>query len=177
MGSMEWTGARYADSPTVTASTRVDAAPPRVWRWVTDITVMPELSAELQSVQWTGESRGPALGATFVGTNYNPAIGQWQAPAKIITCEENTEFAWAVGDPDNPAAVWRFRLDADGTDPAVTTLSYTAQLGPGPSGLSAAIEAMPEKEQKIVFVRLREFESAITATVAAIKDLAEGDGR
>ncbi len=174
---MEWTGARYADSPTVTVSTRIAAAPPRVWRWVTDITVMPELSSELQTVQWTGESRGPALGATFVGHNYNPAIGRWQAPAQIIACEENTEFAWAVGDPNNPAAIWRFRLAADDADPDTTALSYTAQLGPGPSGLSAAIEAMPEKEQKIVFVRLREFESAMTATVAGIKDLAESDRR
>lgn len=48
------------------------------------------------------------------------------------------------------------------------------QLGPGRSGLSYAIDAMPEKEQKIVFVRLREFERNITATLDAIKDLAEG---
>ncbi|HLR99063.1 SRPBCC family protein [Mycolicibacillus parakoreensis] len=174
---MEWTGARYADSPSVTASTRIAAAPTRVWRWVCDITVMPELSTELQSVEWTGPERRPVLGATFVGHNHNPAIGSWQAPAQIIACDENTEFAWAVGDRDNPAAIWRFRLAADDADPPTTTLSYTAQLGPGPSGLSAAIEAMPEKEQKIVFVRLREFHSAITATVAAIKDLAEGDRR
>ncbi|WP_372346530.1 hypothetical protein [Streptomyces sp. KL116D] len=32
------------------------------------------------------------------------------------------------------------------------------QLGPGRSGLSFAIDRMPEKEQKIVFVRMREFE-------------------
>ena len=29
-------------------------------------------------------------------------------------------------------------------------------MGPARSGLSIAIDAMPEKEQKIVFVRLRE---------------------
>ena len=28
------------------------------------------------------------------------------------------------------------------------------QMGPAPSGLSVAIESMPDKEQKIVFVRL-----------------------
>src|SRR5699024_3118418 len=112
-GPMEWTGARYADSPSVTASTRIAAAPTRVWRWVCDITVMPELSTELQSVEWTGPERRPVLGATFVGHNHNPAIGSWQAPAQIIACDENTEFAWAVGDRDNPAAIWRFRLAAD----------------------------------------------------------------
>ena len=45
--------------------------------------------------------------------------------------------------------------------------------GPGPSGLTRAIERMPDKEQKIVFVRMREFERNVTATLAAIKQLAE----
>jgi hypothetical protein len=40
-----------------------------------------------------------------------------------------------------------------------------------------AIDAMPDEEQKIVFVRLREFENAMTATLAAIKRLAEDGGR
>ncbi|MGA6161029.1 hypothetical protein [Amycolatopsis magusensis] len=48
------------------------------------------------------------------------------------------------------------------------------QMGPGPSGLSFAIESMPDKEQKIVFVRLRELEKAILANLDAIKKLAEG---
>ena len=32
---------------------------------------------------------------------------------------------------------------------------------------------MPDKEQKIVFVRLREFEAAMTATLAAIRAAVE----
>jgi hypothetical protein len=36
-----------------------------------------------------------------------------------------------------------------------------------------AIDSMPDKEQKIVFVRMREFEAAIGKTLAAIKRLAE----
>jgi hypothetical protein len=47
------------------------------------------------------------------------------------------------------------------------------QLGPGRSGLSLAIDQMPDKEQKIVFVRLREFERNMTATLEHIKTLAE----
>jgi hypothetical protein len=46
-------------------------------------------------------------------------------------------------------------------------------LGPGRSGLNLAIDAMPDKEQKIVFVRLREFETGFKHNLAAIKDLAE----
>jgi hypothetical protein len=47
------------------------------------------------------------------------------------------------------------------------------QMGPGRSGLSYAIDRMPDKEQKIVFVRLRELEGSMGATLAEIKRLAE----
>ena len=48
------------------------------------------------------------------------------------------------------------------------------QLGPGRSGLSVAIDRVPDKEQKIVFVRMREVERNITVTLAHIKKMAEG---
>lgn len=47
------------------------------------------------------------------------------------------------------------------------------QMGPARSGLSLAIDRMPDKEQKIVFVRMREFEQNITTTLQHIKMLAE----
>jgi transcriptional regulatory protein LevR len=46
-------------------------------------------------------------------------------------------------------------------------------MGPGPSGLSSAIERMPEKEQKIVYVRLKEFEQGMTRNLEAIKQRME----
>jgi uncharacterized membrane protein len=49
---MEWTGARYADTPTVQVQTWIDAPPDRVWAVVSDIAVMPTMSQELQSVEW-----------------------------------------------------------------------------------------------------------------------------
>jgi hypothetical protein len=47
------------------------------------------------------------------------------------------------------------------------------QMGPARSGLSFAIDRMPDKEQKIVFVRMRELERNITVTLEQIKALAE----
>ena len=76
-----------------------------------------------------------------------------------------------VGDPGEPAASWRFTLRAEGPG---TVLEQWARLGPGRSGLNLAIDARPESEQKIVFVRLREWEAGFTANLAAIKELAEG---
>lgn len=169
---MEWTGARYADSPIVTVSTRIAAPAARVWQLVSDITLMPQFSAELEAVEWTDGADRPALGAAFLGHNRHDAIGTWTTRSQIIACDTERELAWAVGKPENPAATWRFRLTPDD---AGTELTYTAQLGPARSGLSLAIEAMPEKEQEIVFGRLREFEAGMTATLAGIRQLAESE--
>lgn len=170
MGCVEWTGARYADKPTVEASTWIDADPARVWSLVSDIKLMPTLSNELRAVEWAEGDDGPRVGARFVGHNEHDAFGQWSTTSQIVACDRPREFAWAVGEPNNPSATWRFRLTPrDGG----TTLSYWMQMGPGRSGLSVAIDSMPDKEQKIVFVRMREFEAAIGKTIAAIKRLAE----
>ena len=122
--------------------------------------------------RWSGptDADGPRVGARFIGHNEHQAFGQWSTTSQIVACDQSREFAWAVGEPENPAATWRFRLTPrDGG----TALNYWMQMGPGRSGLSVAIESMPDKEQKIVFVRLREFEAAIGKTLAAIKRLAE----
>jgi hypothetical protein len=67
-------------------------------------------------------------------------------------------------------ATWRFTLRPDG---AGTVLEQWARMGPARSGLSLAIDAMPDKEAKIVFVRLREWEAGLKHNLAAIKKLAE----
>jgi hypothetical protein len=47
------------------------------------------------------------------------------------------------------------------------------QMGPAPSGISMAIEAMPDKESRILRRRLAEHHANMTATLAGIKELAE----
>ncbi|MER5757578.1 SRPBCC family protein [Streptomyces sp. NPDC002088] len=167
---MEWTGQVYADIPTVSARAYIDAPPERLWRYVSDILLMPELSAELQHVEWLDGATGPRTGNRFRGRSAHHALGNWETVSTIVDCEEPHRFAWAVGDPAHPMSVWRFTLHPQD---AGTVLEQWAQLGPAPSGLSVAIEAMPEKEQKIVFVRLREFETGIKSNLATLKNLAE----
>lgn len=167
---MEWTGARYADKPTVEVTTWIDAPPARVWAIVSDIGRMPGMSDELQSVEWLGDGTEPAVGRRFVGHSRHESFGEWSTTSQVVECEPQQVFAWAVGDPARPAAIWRFRLrPKDGG----TELAEWMQMGPGRSGLSVAIDGMPDKEQKIVFVRMREFERNITATLTRIKELAE----
>ncbi len=167
---MEWTGARYADMPTVEVSTWIKAPPEAVWRLVSDIGLMPGLSRELQSVEWLDGVSQPAVGARFLGRSEHDALGKWSTTSHIVEHDPCRVFAWAVEDPEQPSATWRFTLRPEREG---TVLTQWVQLGPGRSGLSMAIDQMPDKEQKIVFVRLREFEESMTRTLAAIKSLAE----
>lgn len=170
---MEWTGQVYADAPTVAVNAYIEAPPERVWALVSDIYLMPRLSAELREVEWLAGVNGPAVGHRFLGRNANQALGAWETVSTIVECDEPRRFAWAVGDLDHPSATWRFTLRPDGGG---TVLEQWAQMGPARSGLNLAIDAMPDKEQKIVFVRLREFESGLEKNLAAIKELAERPG-
>ncbi|MCI3279329.1 SRPBCC family protein [Streptomyces cylindrosporus] len=167
---MKWTGARYTDKPTVEVRTWIDAPPERVWALVADIGLMPSMSRELQSVEWLDGATGPVVGARFLGRSKHEAFGEWATTSHVIECEPGRVLAWAVEDPADPTAIWRFRVHAgDGG----TELSEWMQMGPGRSGLSPAIDRMPEKEQQIVFVRMREIEQNITLTLDRIKQLAE----
>jgi uncharacterized protein YndB with AHSA1/START domain len=170
---MEWTGQVYADAPTVAVETYIEAPPERVWALVSDIYLMPGLSAELREVEWLDGATGPAVGHRFLGRNANQHLGRWETISTIVECDQPRRFAWAVGDPRDPSSTWRFTLRPDGTG---TVLEQWTQMGPARSGLNLAIDAMPDKEQKIVFVRLREFESGFTRNLAAIKELAERAG-
>ena len=167
---MEWTGARYADKPTVEVPIEIDAPPERVWAIVSDIAVMPGASPELQAVEWLDGRNGPELGARFTGYNRHETRGEWSTVSMIVEYDPPRVFAWAVGDPGEPAAIWRFSLEPR---EGGTLLRHWVQMGPGRSGLSYAIDRMPDKEQKIVFVRMREFERNITVTLQQIKALAE----
>jgi uncharacterized protein YndB with AHSA1/START domain len=169
-GAMEWTGARYADKPTVEVPIEIDAPPERVWAVVSDIAVMPGASPELQAVEWLDGRSGPGLGARFAGHNRHEAFGEWSTVSVIVEYDPPRVFAWAVGDLDEPSAIWRFSLEAQAGG---TLVRHWVQVGPGRSGLSFAIDQMPDKEQKIVFVRLRELEANMGATLAEIKRLAE----
>jgi hypothetical protein len=75
-----------------------------------------------------------------------------------------TVFEWTVEEPD-PLSRWRFEIvdNGDGT----CTLTQSVTLYDRPSGLTAAIDADPERESEIVSYRLRVFEESMTRTLEA----------
>lgn len=161
---------RYADGPVAEGAVRVAASPERLWPLVSDIHLIARISRELQEVAWLGGADGPAVGAAFSGRNRHPEVGEWTTTSRVIACDPPREFAWAVGDPENPAAVWRFELHPDGDR---TVLRQWARMGPGPSKLTPMIARMPDQEERMVARRLATWQAGIDANLAAIRELAE----
>jgi len=154
---------RYADGPTVEVSIVVDATPEQVWELVSDITLPARFSSELQAAEWIDDT-------TFRGHNVHEAAGEWETVCTVTERDSPRVFAYAVGDPANPSASWRFTVAPEGEG---SRLTQWMRMGPAPSGLSPAIEAMPDKEERIVARRLDEHRFNMLATLNGIKDLAE----
>ncbi|MCP9270904.1 SRPBCC family protein [Mycolicibacterium arenosum] len=159
--------------PSVSVSARIAAPAVQLWELVSNIELLPRFSDELQSVQWI-DGDSVRVGARFAGTNTHPLMGTWTTQSHIVECEPPRVLAWAVGNPEEPAATWRFELVADGAE---TDVRYTACIGPGRSGVSMLVAREPHRRDDIVANRLSQFERGMTATLAGIKELAEAGGR
>ncbi len=159
---------RYADMPTAEVEVLVHAPVERIWSLVTDVDLPARFSNEFQGAQWL--DAGPGVGARFQGRNRHAAIGTWETTCVVTQCEVDRVFEWAVGDADNSAARWRFELESSGDG---VLLRQWCQIGPGPSGLTPAILAMPDKEERIITRRLAEHRANMQVTVEGIKLIAE----
>jgi uncharacterized protein YndB with AHSA1/START domain len=162
---------RFADRPQTSQELRIEASPQTVWALCTDLPRMGEWSPENQGGEWVDGAAGPALGARFRARNRHSAVGEWETTSVVVDYEPPRRFAWAVGDPVSPGATWSFELEADGTG---TVLRQRASMGPGPSGTTAAIERMPDKEERIIARRLEEWKTGMQAVLSGIKAEAEG---
>jgi hypothetical protein len=117
------------------------------------------------------DGAGPALGSRFRGRNQLEGMGEWETISTVVECEPPRSFAWAVVDPDNPAATWRFDLVPEGDG---TLLRQHVLMGPGPSGLTDAIAERPEAEERLVEWRREDHRTKMTATLEGIKAAVEG---
>ena len=159
---------RLTDEPGTWAEVDVAAPAERVWAIVTDIDLPARFSDEFLGATWTGG--GPAFGASFVGMNRHPAIGEWEVESYVDAFVLGRSFGWATVDQANPGSRWRFDLKPDGTS---TGLRYSMSMGPGPSGISIAIESMPEKEPRILRRRILEHHVNMVRTIEGIRAIAE----
>jgi nitroreductase len=161
---------RLADGPGTVVEVDIRARPSDVWSKVVDIEFPARFSEELVTASWDDPSAGPILGATFVGRNTHPAIGEWDIRCFVDAFEEQRVFGWRTADPDNPGARWRFELELIA---GATRLRFLMTLGPGPSGITAAIAHQPDKEARIIHRRLNEHHANMTRVIEGIRAAAE----
>lgn len=159
---------KYADSPTAQVEIEIDAPPAVVWPLVSDISLPARFSEEFQGAEWIDD--GPALDATFRGRNRHPVVGEWSVLCTVTDFEPQRVFEWTVGDLDDRAARWRFEIEEQGSG---CLLRFRAVMGPGPSGLTPAIQQMPDREEDIVARRIGEWSANMQRTVEGIAALAE----
>jgi hypothetical protein len=167
---------RYADCPTVSASAPIDAPSGVVWDLVSDITLPTRFSSEVREVAWLDPASAPQVGARFSGRSSHAAIGDWQTECEVTVLEPDRCIEWVVGTPQDPSSIWRFVIHPAPTGDGVV-LEQWFQMGPARSGLNLAIDAMPDKEERIVARRLEEHRANMEATLAGIKGLAEASTR
>ena len=159
----------HADGPGVTVEVDVKAPPTDVWPYISDIQLPARFSDEFQGAEWLSDT--PEVGATFLGRNQNENLGDWEVTCHVAGYEENRVFAWNAGDAEDPSAQWRFDLIPLAGS---TRLRFSMVLGPGPSGLTAVIDAMPDKEAKIIANRQKHQAANMRRTIEGIRDLVEG---
>jgi nitroreductase len=164
------TPVRMADGPGTVVEIDVDAPIDRVWEPVCDIDLPAAYSEEFVGADWVDPATGPALGARFVGRNENTFMGQWEVPCFVDAYEEGATFGWCTSDPDRPGARWRFELEPLA---GATRLRFRVLLGPGPSGLTAAIEQMPDDEARVIAGRLKSLRTNMQRVVEGIKETVE----
>jgi hypothetical protein len=78
-----------------TVSVDVAAPAEAVWALVSDLPRMGEWSPETTKVEWTGGSTGPAVGATFKGSNRS-GVRRWSTSGRITVLEPPSALAWEV---------------------------------------------------------------------------------
>lgn len=164
---------KYAECPTVTASAEIDAEPNLVWQIVSDIGLSSRFSTEVSGAEWLDGAVAPELGARFVGHSSHDAIGEWTTTCIVTGFEPDRVFEWSVIGPDGDvSSIWRYTV-TDRRDGS-THLDHWFQMGPGRGGLNFAIDARPDKEERIVARRLEEHRVNMQRVVDGVKDLAEG---
>ena len=158
------------DGPGQLVEIDIKARPEIVWEFVSDVNLSAEFSEEFQGGEWDDPDGDSGVGSTFTGHNKHPQVGEWSTTSHVTVWDPPREFAWSVADLEAPAAQWRFTVEKV---PGGSRLRYHVRLGPGRSGLTPAIEAMPDKEARIVAGRQREHQQNMQRVIKGIKEKAE----
>ncbi len=159
-----------SDRPTVQVEINIDAPRQLVWALVTDPARMGEFSPENLGGAWDDPWTGQELHAQFTSKNHW-GDNERTTTSTVVQCAEGRVFSFVVGDPRNPSAIWRYQFHP--TKGGGTRLVESFEFGSGPSGTSARIAEVPDKEEYVVAARTAEHSQNMLGTLHAIKAEAE----
>ena len=161
---------RYRDQPTIEVAERVPCDVATAWKLVTDITLPARCSVELQEVEWLDGADSVKVGARFRGRNRHEAFGEWETVSEVAEVEDERRWVWNVIGPEGVACTWAYEVEPASHGAIVR---QWARMGPGPSGLSAAMTAQPGKEARIIARRLAEWKENMQANLDFIRSQVE----
>lgn len=144
-------------------SIHVDRTPQEVYALVSDIARTPEWSQQCVRCTWD-DTDGPAVGATFTGTNEVPGR-TWTTRSTVVAADPGAEFAWEVG---AGFVFWGYRMTPEGDG---TTLTESWEFRK--AGLSFFADTYGDRADAEIANRVRAAHEGIPATLAAIKKVAE----
>jgi hypothetical protein len=126
---------------------------------------------QLQAVEWVDDANAVEVGARFRGRNKHEAFGDWATVCEVVEVEDQRRWVYNVIGPEGVSATWAFEVEpaSDGV-----LVRQWARMGPGPSGLTPAIVAQPDKKARIVSRRLAEWQQNMQANLEQVRSRAEG---
>lgn len=158
----------WDDLPFVETEIRIGAPAETVWGLMTDLDRWGMWSPEFEGGEWGPE--GPVSGGTLVGHNRRGDF-TWTTTSQVVAAEPGRTLAWEVlntGAP--PGSTWRIDIEPAGDGVLVR---HSVQLGPGPSGLTRALEKYPERADEIKQRRAADLRAGMEQVLTGLKAAAE----
>ncbi len=157
---------RFNDEPSTEVTLTMRASIDAIWQACVDPKLPVENSPELIQAAWDPDGPPPGIGARLLGTN-RMGDREWSTVSNVVEWTPPMAWSYVVGDTEEPTSQWRYQLEdhGDGT----VTVSQSVRLGPGPSGLTAAIQRKPELEEQIIAGRLDFMAQAMRANLETIE--------
>ena len=166
---MELPELRYSDCPTVEVTLTIAASPDAVWALVSDIQLPARFSSEFLGADWLDGVTAPEAGASSAATVTPRSASGRRRPRSVTTSPgEGSGGRSATPTSRQPRGVSPSSLTALGRHSR-----SGCRWGRRAAGSTLAIDAMPEKESKILHRRLAEHQANMQATLAGIKRVVE----
>lgn len=142
--------------------------PLRAYELVSDVVATARHSAEVVSLTWDHRAAPPKICIGDRFTAHNAGMGMtWTSTSVVTAAEPGHVFAFAVGGTEHPTATWTFLLLPDESSGG-TLVSYTVELGDGPSMFDAVSGADPARRVVVVERRLDGLATGMRSLLSAL---------